>query len=143
MALDSRFIIKKLSAREILDSRGNPTIEAEVYTDSGIRAIASSPSGASTGKNEALELRDGDSKRFLGKGVLQAKININEKISSILLGRSCNNQKEIDSLMIETDGTENMRVLGANAATAVSIACAKAAAKAKGIQLYQHLRYIY
>lgn len=143
MESDSRCIIKTVRAREILDSRGNPTIEAEVYTDSGVRAIASSPSGASTGKNEALELRDGDSKRFLGKGVLQAKTRIDEKISSILLGRSCDNQKEIDSLIIETDGTENMRVLGANATTAVSIACARAAAKAKSVQLYQHISDIF
>ena len=139
MELESRYVIKSVKAREILDSRGNPTIEVEVCTNSGISAIASSPSGASTGKNEALELRDGDSKRFLGKGVLRAKANINEKISSVLIGRSCDNQKEIDSLMIETDGTENMRVLGANATTAVSVACAKVAAQAKGIQLYQHI----
>jgi enolase len=143
MESDSRCRIKSVKAREILDSRGNPTIEAEVYIESGVRAVASSPSGASTGKNESLELRDGDSKRFLGKGVLQAKTNINEKISSILAGESCSNQKEIDSLLIETDGTENMRVLGANATTAVSIACAKAAAKTKGVQLYQYISDIF
>ncbi|MPZ07093.1 MAG: phosphopyruvate hydratase [Nitrososphaeraceae archaeon] len=139
MEFDSRCIIKLVKAREILDSRGNPTIEAEVYTDSGVRAVASAPSGASTGGNEALELRDGDSKRFLGKGVLQAKTNINEKISLILAGRSCDNQEEIDYIMVEADGTDNMQNLGANATTAVSIACAKAAAKAKGVPLYQHI----
>jgi len=143
MELESRYVIKSVKAREILDSRGDPTIEVEVCTNSGVSAIASCPSGASTGKNEALELRDGDSKRFLGKGVLQAKANINDKIASILIGRSCNNQKEIDSTLIETDGTENMRVLGANATTAVSVACSKAAAKAKGVQLYQHISDIF
>lgn len=139
MGLELRCIIKSVRAREILDSRGNPTIEVEVYTNSGLGGIASSPSGSSTGKNEALELRDNDPNRFLGKGVLQA-VTINDKISSILIGRACDNQKEIDSLMIEADGTENMRVLGANATTAVSIACARAAAKAI---VSTPLRYIY
>src|SRR5919201_396721 len=111
-------IIKLLIAREILDSRGNPTVEVKIYTKSGISAIASAPSGASTGKHEALELRDSyNGKRFLGKGVLQAIKNVNEKISSVLVGRSCINQEEIDQLMIEADGTENMHILGANATT--------------------------
>ena len=137
-------IIKSLIAREILDSRGNPTVEVKVYTNSGISAIASTPSGASTGRHEALELRDSyNSKRFLGKGVLQAIKNVNEKISSVLVGRSCINQEEIDQLMIEADGTENMHILGANATTAVSIACAKVAAKVREIPLYQHISELF
>ena len=140
MADSGDCIIKSLIAREILDSRGNPTVEAKVYTNSGIAATASTPSGASTGKHEALELRDfHNNKRILGKGVLQAVNNVNEKISSILVGRSCANQQEIDQLMVEADGTENMHLLGANATTAVSIACAKAAARVRGVPLYQHL----
>ena len=101
----SNCIIKSLIAREILDSRGNPTVEVKVYTNSGISATASTPSGASTGRHEALEIRDSHSKRFLGKGVLQAVNNVNGKISSILVGRSCNDQQEIDQLMVEADGT--------------------------------------
>ena len=109
MSEGSGWIIKSINAREILDSRGYPTVEAEVCTNSGIRAKASTPSGASTGKHEALELRDTDDiKRFLGKGVLRAVTNANEKIASILVGRCCNNQEEIDRLMVEFDGTESM-----------------------------------
>jgi enolase len=137
-------VIKSLIAREILDSRGNPTVEVKVYTESGITATASTPSGASTGKHEALEIRDlHDNKRFLGKGVLQAVYNINDKISSILVGRHCDNQQEIDQSMIEADGTENMHILGANATTAISIACAKAAAKTRGIPLYQYISELF
>jgi enolase 1/2/3 len=137
-------IIKSINAREIFDSRGYPTVEAKVCTNSGISAIASTPSVASTGKHEALELRDTDNiKRFLGRCVLKAVTNVNEKIASILVGRCCNNQEEVDKLMIEADGTENMSVLGANATTAVSIACAKAAAKARGKQLYQYLSEVF
>ena len=100
-----------------------------MFTNSGVTATASAPSGASTGNYEALEIRDGNIERYLGKGVAEAVTNVNEKISSILAGRSCANQQEVDSLMIETDGTENMRLLGANTTTAVSVACAKAAAQ--------------
>jgi enolase len=143
MPMNSDCIIKLIRATEILDSRGNPTVEVEIHTKDGISATASTPSGASTGKHEALELRDSDNMRYLGKGVLQAVKNINEKISPVLKGKSCYNQQEIDQLMIEVDGTGNMSTLGANATTAVSIACAKAAAKAKGIQLYQHISQIF
>ena len=103
MQVNSDYLIKAVIAREILDSRGNPTVEVEVYTNSGISATASTPSGASTGKHEARELRDSHNKRFFGKGVLQATANVNEKISSILVGRSCYNQQEIDQLMVEAD----------------------------------------
>src|SRR5919201_1646440 len=139
MPIDSECIIKSIKATEILDSRGNPTVEVEIYTKDGISATASTPSGASTGKHEALELRDSDSTRYSGKGVLQAVKNVNERISPILEGKSCYNQQEIDEIMVEADSTDNMSTLGANATTAISIACAKAAAKAKGIQLYQHI----
>jgi enolase len=112
----------------------------KVHTNSGIRATASTPSGTSTGKHEAIELRDtNDVRRFLGKGVLQAVRNVNEKISSILVGRCCNCQEEIDMLMVEADGTENLLALGANATTAVSMACAKAAAGVIGIPLFQYI----
>ncbi|HET7391417.1 MAG TPA: phosphopyruvate hydratase [Nitrososphaeraceae archaeon] len=143
MQVHSEYVIKSISAREILDSRGNPTVEVEVYTNSDISATASAPSGASTGKHEAIELRDSDNKRFLGKGVLRAITNVNEKISSILVGRSCDNQQQIDQLMVEADGTENMQILGANATTAVSIACAKTAANVQGVPLYQHISELF
>jgi enolase len=144
MSEGSGWIIKSINAREILDSRGYPTVEAEVCTNSGIRGTASTPSGASTGKHEALELRDTDNiKRFLGKGVLRAVTNVNEKIASILVGRCCNNQEEIDKLMVEFDGTESVSVLGANATTAVSMACARAAAKVKGMPLYQYISEVF
>jgi enolase len=136
-------IIKSVRAWEILDSRGNPTVEAEVTTESGVRAIASCPSGASTGKHEAVELRDHDKARYLGNGVLQAVANVNNRISGILTRRSCADQHEIDSLMIEADGSRNMNVFGANATTAVSIACAKAAAAIKGVPLYHHISEIF
>jgi enolase len=142
MTIDSECIIKSIKATEILDSRGNPTVEVEIYTKDGISATASTPSGASTGKHEALELRDSDNTRYLGKGVLQAVKNVNERISPILEGKSCYNQQEIDQIMVEADSTDNMSTLGANATTAISIVCAKAAAKAKGIQLYQHISEI-
>jgi enolase len=143
MQVHSESIIKSISAREILDSRGNPTVEVEVYTNLGVSATASAPSGASTGKHEAIELKDSDNKRYLGKGVLQAITNVNEKISSILVGRPCDNQKQIDQLMVEADGTENMHNLGANATTAVSVACTKTAAKVRGVPLYQHIYEIF
>jgi enolase len=131
--------ITSIWAWEILDSRGNPTVEVEVTVGSDERFIASCPSGTSTGKHEAYELRDNDKTRFSGKGVLKAVANVNEKISRLLAGRKCTDQGEIDRLMIEADGSENMRMLGANATTAVSLACAKAAAGRKGVSLHQHI----
>ena len=129
--------IKKVFAREILDSRANPTIEATVILENGAVGVASAPSGASTGKFEAHELRDGDAKRYGGKGVLKAVLNVNEKINDNLCGEECI-VGNIDTLMIRLDGTENKKKLGANAIIAVSLAAAKAAAKAKGVPLYRH-----
>jgi enolase len=144
MSIEAGNVIKSIMAREILDSRGNPTVEAEVHTSSGIRATASTPSGASTGKHEAIELRDtNDIGRFLGRGVLRAVTNVNEKIASIIVGRCCENQQELDILMSEADGTENMGILGANATTAVSMACAKAGAKIRGMQLYEYISELF
>ena len=120
--------ITKIHAREILDSRGNPTVEADVYLESGATACAAVPSGASTGSKEALELRDGDKKRFLGKGVLKAVANVNKIIAKALVGEEADNQKKIDRMMIELDGTSNKSKLGANAILAVSMAVLKAAA---------------
>ena len=120
--------IAKIHAREILDSRGNPTVEADVYLESGATACAAVPSGASTGSKEALELRDGDKKRFLGKGVLKAVANVNKIIAKALVGEEADNQKKIDRMMIELDGTSNKSKLGANAILAVSMAVLKAAA---------------
>jgi len=131
--------IVDIRAREVLDSRGNPTIEAEVLLESGVIASAIVPSGASTGENEALELRDGDKKRFLGKGVLKAVNNINEKIADLLIGEDSENQVRIDKLMIEADGTENKSNLGANAILAVSLAVARATALELGIPLYRYI----
>jgi len=131
--------IVDIRAREVLDSRGNPTIEAEVLLESGVVASAIVPSGASTGENEALELRDGDKKRFLGKGVLKAVNNINEKIADLLIGEDSENQVRIDKLMIEADGTENKSNLGANAILAVSLAVARATALELGIPLYRYI----
>ena len=130
--------IKKVYAREILDSRANPTVEATVLLESGAIGVASAPSGASTGKFEAHELRDGDLKRYGGKGVLQAVLGVNEKICSELSGESCI-VGNVDTLMIRLDGTENKKKLGANAILAVSLACAKAAAKSNKVPLYKHL----
>lgn len=130
--------IKKICAREILDSRANPTVEATVILENGTIGVASAPSGASTGKFEAHELRDGDAKRYGGKGVLKAVLNVNEKINDNLCGEECI-VGNIDTLMIRLDGTENKKKLGANAILAVSLAAAKAAAKSKGIPLYKHL----
>jgi enolase len=132
-------IISDIYAREILDSRGNPTIEVEVELDSGIRARASVPSGASTGEYEALELRDGDKKRYLGKGVLKAIRNVREIIAPELKGKEITSQKEIDEKMIELDGTENKTRLGANAILGVSLACAKAGALSSKKPLYRYL----
>lgn len=132
-------LIASITARQILDSRGNPTVEADVLLDSGITGRAAVPSGASTGKHEAVELRDGDNKVYMGKGVLNAVKNVNEIIAPELEGMMVTEQKEIDSLMIELDGTENKSNLGANAILAVSLACAKAAADSCGLPLYRYV----
>jgi enolase len=126
-------------AREILDSRGNPTVEAEVTLFSGITGRASIPSGASTGEHEMLELRDGDKKRYLGKGVEKAVSNVINKIGPEVIGMDCLNQREIDYAMITLDGTDNKGALGANAILGVSIACAKAAAEASELPLYRYI----
>ncbi|SFM66028.1 phosphopyruvate hydratase [Thermodesulforhabdus norvegica] len=126
-------------AREILDSRGNPTVEAEVWLDTGYMGRAAVPSGASTGSREALELRDGDEKRYLGKGVLKAVRNITDEIAPKLLGMDARDQVAIDRILIELDGTENKSRLGANAILAVSMAVARAAAEEAGLPLYRYL----
>jgi len=131
--------ISDIYAREVLDSRGNPTIEVEVYTESGAFGRAMVPSGASTGEHEAVELRDGDKKRYLGKGVINAVHNVNEIIAPELVGIDVTNQVGIDKLMIELDGTKNKSKLGANAILGVSMAAARAAADFLGIELYQYL----
>lgn len=131
--------IVDIKAREVLDSRGNPTVEADVILSCGTVGTACAPSGASTGSREALELRDGDKSRYLGKGVLTAVMGINTEIRAALLGKDAVNQREIDNIMLALDGTENKARLGANAILAVSLACAKAAAAAKNIPLYQHI----
>lgn len=131
--------IVKVLAREIIDSRGNPTIEAEVHLEGGFMGMAAAPSGASTGSREALELRDGDQTRFLGKGVLKAIAAVNGPISAALLGKDATDQVNIDQIMIDLDGTENKSNFGANAILAVSLANAKAAAAAKGMPLYEHI----
>ena len=133
------FEILQISGREILDSRGNPTIEAEVVLASGVTGVAAVPSGASTGENEAIELRDGDPKRYGGKGVLQAVKNINEVIAPAIVGMSCFEQRAIDDAMIKLDGTKNKAKLGANAILGVSLAVAKAAANYLGLPLYRYL----
>jgi enolase len=131
--------IESIHAREILDSRGNPTVECDVILEDGTFASAAVPSGASTGENEAVELRDGDKKRYLGKGVLQAVKNVNEIIAPSLCGMDSRLQEEIDRKMIELDGTPNKGKLGANAILSVSVAAAKAAAAWAGLPLYRYL----
>ncbi|MBT4211512.1 MAG: phosphopyruvate hydratase [Porticoccaceae bacterium] len=131
--------IADIRAFEILDSRGNPTVQADVILENGIVGTATSPSGASTGSREALELRDGDKERYLGKGVLTAVNNINTTIKDLLLGTSASDQRTLDDAMIAADGTENKAVLGANAILAVSLATAKAAAQDKNMPLYAHI----
>ena len=131
--------IKKIVAREILDSRGNPTVEAKVVLANNAESKASVPSGASTGVHEACELRDGDKKRYNGKGVLQAVNNINTKIAPKLKSKDVSKQRILDDLMIKLDGTDNKKNLGANAILAVSLAIAKAGAKAEKIELYEYL----
>ncbi|HEY3433420.1 MAG TPA: phosphopyruvate hydratase [Rhodocyclaceae bacterium] len=125
-------------AREILDSRGNPTVEADVLLESGVMGRAAVPSGASTGSREAIELRDGDGARYLGKGVLQAVENVNTEISEAILGLDAEEQAFIDKTLIDLDGTENKSRLGANAMLAVSMAVAKAAAEEAGLPLYRY-----
>ena len=130
--------IKKVLAREILDSRGNPTVEADIVLDNGILGRAAVPSGASTGENEALELRDGDKSRYLGKGVLKAVENVNQSVAGEIIGREPD-FKKIDAIMLKLDGTENKSRLGANAILGVSMAVAKAAALSKKQPLYKYL----
>jgi enolase len=131
--------ISRIIGREVMDSRGNPTVEADVYLDTGAMGRACAPSGASTGSREALELRDGDKARYLGKGVLLAVAAINDKIAPAILGLDAADQANIDQVMIDLDGTENKEVLGANAILAVSLAVAKAEAIAQSIPLYEHI----
>ena len=133
--------IKEIKSRQIFDSRGNPTVEADVITTSGVKGTAAVPSGASTGKHEAVELRDGDQSKYLGKSVFNAVKNINDLISKELIGVSVFDQALIDNLMIKIDGTEDKSKIGANAILAVSLAASKAAASEKGISLYNYLGY--
>ena len=131
--------IVDIKAREVLDSRGNPTIEADVTLEGGFFGTACAPSGASTGTREALELRDGDKSRYLGKGVLKAVANVNDTIKPALIGMDALDQRALDNKMLEIDGTDNKANMGANAILAVSLAAAKAAAAAKGVELYEHI----
>ena len=131
--------IKDIHALEVLDSRGNPTVQADVVLASGVRGTACAPSGASTGSREALELRDGDTSRYLGKGVLKAVEAVNGRIRDALVGKDALDQRALDAAMLELDGTDNKAGLGANAILAVSLAAAKAAAIEKGVPLYAHI----
>lgn len=131
--------IVEVIAREILDSRGNPTVEADVLLESGIIGRAAVPSGASTGSKEAVELRDGDSDRYLGRGVQRAVENVNTEITEAIIGLDAEEQSFIDNTLIELDGTDNKSRLGANAILAVSMACARAAAEESGLPLYRYL----
>ncbi|MAG76003.1 MAG: phosphopyruvate hydratase [Colwelliaceae bacterium] len=131
--------ITKIIAREVMDSRGNPTVEADVYLESGAWGRACAPSGASTGSREALELRDGDKSRYLGKGVLKAVAAVNNDIAAALKGVDALDQAKVDQVMIDLDGTENKENFGANAILAVSLANAKAAAMDKKVQLFEHI----
>ncbi|MGL9733600.1 MAG: phosphopyruvate hydratase [Symbiopectobacterium sp.] len=131
--------IVKVIGREIIDSRGNPTVEAEVHLEGGFVGLAAAPSGASTGSREALELRDGDKSRFLGKGVTKAVSAVNGPLAQAILGKNAKDQADIDQVMIDLDGTDNKSNFGANAILAVSLANAKAAAASKGQPLYEHI----
>ncbi len=131
--------IVDIYAREILDSRGNPTVEVEVYLENGAMGRAAVPSGASTGEREALELRDGDKSRYLGKGVTKAVENVNEVVAEVLIGWEASDQVGIDRKLLELDGTDFKSNLGANALLGVSLACAKAAAEESGLPLYQYI----
>ena len=135
----NRLQIQKITGREILDSRGNPTVEAEVILADGTKAKGAVPSGASCGEYEALELRDGDKKRYGGKGVTKAVDHINTKIAKILVGMDASDLYAIDQAMIKTDGTKTKSKLGANAILAVSIAVARAAAASLKLPLYRYL----
>jgi len=137
--MNNHHLIQNIIGREILDSRGNPTVEVDVLLEGGQMGRASVPSGASTGMYEAYELRDGDKSRYLGKGVLNAVHAVNTEIAQALKGKDALDQKEIDRLLIRLDGTPNKRRLGANAILGTSLAVAKAAASAKGISLYRHI----
>ena len=131
--------ITHVMGREILDSRGNPTVEAEVTLDNGVVGRAAAPSGASTGERQAIELRDGDKSRYLGKGVLKAVSHVNKDLADCVMGRDCSDQRGLDQAMIDLDGTDNKSRLGANALLAVSLANAQAAATSAGQPLYQFL----
>ena len=131
--------IVEVKAREILDSRGNPTVEADIRLECGVIGRTAVPSGASTGENEALELRDGDKKRYLGKGTLKAVKNVNDKIAPELIGHDVTDQAGIDRMMLKLDGTPNKARLGANATLAVSLAAARAAAEYSGLPLFRYL----
>ena len=131
--------IERVHAREILDSRGNPTLEAEIELDSGARGRAAVPSGASTGENEAVELRDGDKARYLGKGVQKAVDAVNGEIAEAIIGLRADDQIQIDETMIALDGTPNKSRLGANSILGVSLAVAKAAALSSGLPLYRYV----
>jgi enolase len=135
----AKAIIKRVSAREILDSRGNPTVEAEIELDSGLVATGAVPSGASTGEHEALELRDGDAKRYLGKGVLKAVENVSKLLAPAVRGRDALDQAGLDAAMLAADGTANKGKAGANATLAVSMAAARAASVQLGLPLYKYL----
>lgn len=132
-------IITSVHARQILDSRGNPTVEADVFTDSGHFGRAAVPSGASTGAHEAVELRDGDAKTYLGRGVLHAVNNVNTELAKAVIGMDCSSQSEIDQALRDADGTDNKARLGANAILAVSMAAARAAAQSQNLPLFQYL----
>ena len=139
--MDSGITIKQIKARQILDSRGNPTVETDVFLSNGVGARASVPAGASTGEGEALELRDNDPKNYRGKSVQKAIWNVNNKIADVLVGNSAE-QKTVDNLMIELDGTDNKASLGANATLSVSLAVAKAMARAKRVPFYRYIAEI-
>ena len=131
--------IKNILAREVLDSRGNPTVEVEIELESNIKTRAIVPSGASTGEKEALELRDGDKSRYLGKGVLKAAENVNEVLSKLVIGKNVENQEEIDQILIEADGTKDKSKYGANAILGISLAVARANSLEKNIPLYKSI----
>src|SRR6186713_1561673 len=131
--------IKQIKGREIIDSRGNPTVEAEVTLDNGVVGRGGVPSGASTGEHEALELRDGDKSRYLGKGVTQAVLNVNEKLAPAIIGLNALDQPGVDERLLEADGTPTKSKLGANAILAVSMACARAAADTVDLPLWRYL----
>ena len=137
--MTSELKIEKIEALEILDSRGNPTIQVEVLTENGDLGVAAVPSGASTGSFEAVELRDGERNRYMGKGVQKAVDNVNKKIAKKLIGMNVYNQREIDRELVELDDTPNKSNLGANSTLGVSLAVAKAAANSLGMELYKYL----